>query len=260
MRIPGIPFAQARNWAADPATKTGIAIHNTSNTAAAAAEAAYAARRTDDVSTHFVVDGGEVIQCLDTDVKAWHAGSSQGNTYAVAVEIVGTNDKTRDWWLTNVAWDALGAVLAQVCTRYGIAVRRAAVAEMKADPRVKAFYGHDDMRRAWGGTTHTDPGPTFPWDRLFKAVNDAMTRDVDMIPISGHLPVLKQGDQDPVTDAGVTWIHRAQRGLQVDADGVYGPATAAAVKAMMVDDDSRSSSNGTVIGAGEWRHLIGMWS
>jgi hypothetical protein len=43
---------------------------------------------------------------------------------------------------------------------------------MKSNPKVRAFYGHDDMRRAWGGTTHTDPGGGFPWDRLFAAVNE----------------------------------------------------------------------------------------
>ncbi|SCL42191.1 hypothetical protein GA0074692_6702 [Micromonospora pallida] len=49
-----------------------------------------------------------------------------------------------------------------VCREYDIAPRRATVAEMKANPKVRAFYGHNDMRLAWGGTSHTDPVPTSP--------------------------------------------------------------------------------------------------
>lgn len=175
MRIPGIPYVQGRNSYSDPdGKKFGIAIHNTSNTASAEAEASYATRRTDGVSSHFYCDADSVIQSLDTTAKAGHAGSGSGNNNAVAVEITGTNDRSRDWWLRNVAWDLLGEVLAQVCRAYSIQVRRASVAEMTGNPQVRAFYSHDDMRRAWGGTTHTDPGPGFPWDRLFGAVNAAL--------------------------------------------------------------------------------------
>ncbi len=175
MHVSGIPYIQGRNSYSDAdGTKFGIAIHNTSNNASAEAEASYATRRTDGVSSHFYCDADSVIQSLDTTARAGHAGSSQGNQNAVAVEITGTNDKPRQWWLDNVAWDLLGRVLADVCRAYGIPARRASVAEMQANAKVKAFYSHDDMRRAWGGTTHDDPGPNFPWDRLFTAVNAAL--------------------------------------------------------------------------------------
>jgi N-acetyl-anhydromuramyl-L-alanine amidase AmpD len=175
MRLSGVPYVQGRNSYVDrDGAKYGIAIHNTSNDASARSEAAYATRRTDGVSSHLYCDNVEVIQSLDTDARAGHAGSSAGNENAVAVEITGLNTWTRNDWLGDVAWARLGAALAQVVKRYGIAVRRATVAEMRANPKVRAFYSHDDMRQAWGGTTHTDPGPGFPWDRLFGAVNAAL--------------------------------------------------------------------------------------
>jgi len=175
MKVSGIPFVQGRNDYPDAdGRKYGIAIHNTSNNASDTAEAAYATRRTDGVSSHFYCDKDSVTQSLDTDVRAGHAGSRLGNDNAIAVEITGANAWSRATWLSSVAWDALGRVLAQVCTHHGIAVRRASVTEMVDNPKVKAFYSHDDMRRAWGGTTHTDPGPGFPWDRLFAAVNAAL--------------------------------------------------------------------------------------
>jgi len=172
MRVSGVPYIQGRNAYSDPdGTKYAIAIHNTSNNASAEAEASYATRRTDGISAHFYVDSDSIIQSLDTASRAGHAGSANGNNHAIAVEITGVNSWTRTQWLTNVAWSKLGAALAQVVRFYGISVRRATVADMQSNPRVRAFYGHDDMRRAWGGTTHTDPGPNFPWDKLFEAVN-----------------------------------------------------------------------------------------
>lgn len=179
MRIPGIPYHQGRNNYSDrDGRHYGIAIHNTSNTASDEAEASYADHRTDGTSSHFYVDSDTVIQSLDTDAKAGHAGSGYGNENAIAFELTGTNDKPRSWWLANVAWDRLGYVIAHILRHdpdyAGFQVRRASVPEMRTNPRVKAFYGHDDMRQAWGGTTHTDPGPNFPWDRLFEAVNAAL--------------------------------------------------------------------------------------
>lgn len=175
MRVSFIPYVQGRNSYSDAdGRKYAIAIHNTSNNASDENEASYATRRTDGVSSHFYCDRDSVIQSLDTAAKAGHAGNRQGNENAVAVEITGANGWTRQQWLDNVAWDLLGRVLAEVCRHYGIAVRRASVGEMQANPAVKAFYGHNDMRLAWGGTDHTDPGPTFPWDRLFSAVTAAL--------------------------------------------------------------------------------------
>jgi hypothetical protein len=181
MRVPGVTFVQGRNDYPDSdGKKYGIAIHNTSNNAPASGEASYATRRTDGVSAHFYVDDSEIIQSIDTDDRTGHAGSSEGNGNAVSVEITGTNSKSRQWWLDNVAWDRLAQVLAVVCQHYDIEPRRASVAEMKRNPKVRAFYGHDDMRRAWGGTTHTDPGSNFPWDHLLTKVKQAMNGDDDM--------------------------------------------------------------------------------
>jgi N-acetyl-anhydromuramyl-L-alanine amidase AmpD len=180
MRVPGIRYVQGRNSYVDAdGRKFGIAIHNTANNATAEGEASYATRRTDTVSSHFYVDRTMVIQSLDTNARAGHAASKTGNENAIAVEITGTNDKSRSWWLANVAWGELGRVLAVVCKAYGITPRRASVAEMKSNPTVKAFYSHNDMRLAWGGTTHTDPGPNFPWDKLFQAVNSALNPQED---------------------------------------------------------------------------------
>ena len=165
MRVPGIPFIQGKNRYGT-STKYAIAIHCTANTASAHNEASYATRRTDGVSAHFFVDDREVIQSLDTADIAGHAGSWQGNTYSIAVEITGHVHWSRDRWLKSVAWGKLARVLAAVSRHHNIPPVRVTVEQMKANPQVRGAYDHNQMRLAWGGTDHTDPGPNFPWDHL----------------------------------------------------------------------------------------------
>lgn len=168
------------------ATKTKkryIVIHNTANDAPAQNEASYAKRRTDSVSSHYYVDGKEVIQSLNTDYKAWHAGSSTGNSYGIAYEVVGTNAKSRTWWLANVAWDKLAKQVATDMRQFGIKNRHLTIAQMR-DGVSTGIVTHDDMRRAWGGTTHTDPGANFPMDYLIKKVNEYLNPPKPVVPVN----------------------------------------------------------------------------
>jgi len=189
MKVPGIPYIQGRNYAANPAGRHyGIAVHCTASTATARQEAAYATRRTDGIGSHFYVDGVEAIQSIDTIYKVNHAGSANGNNNAICLEQTGRNDWTREHWLSAINWGQMSYALATVISAelVGFQVRRASIAEMKANPKVAAFYSHDDMRQAWGGTSHTDPGPNYPWDKLFASVNAALspsapTGETDML-------------------------------------------------------------------------------
>lgn len=209
MKVPGIRYVQGRNAYRDQdGKKYGIAIHNTSNNASAQSEASYAQVRTDGVSSHFYVDGVEVIQSLDTNSKAGHAGSTEGNENAIAVEIVGFNSRDRAWWLANVDWDQLGYALAQVILHdpnyRDFVVARATVTEMRANPRVRKFYSHNDMRLAWGGTTHDDPGPNFPWDRLLAAVSAALNPE----PYEGEtMRYMFADDLDGITPEASGRVH-----------------------------------------------------
>lgn len=207
MRVPGIPYVQGRNdnGSMDP---SGVAIHCTDNDAPAEGEAGYATRRTDGVGAHLYADHDSVVQSIDTGRRTGHAGSGNGNRNSIAVEITGRVSASRRWWLDNVAWDRLAAALAVVCRTHRIEPRRASVAEMRDNPRVRAFYGHDDMRQAWGGTTHTDPGPNFPWDHLLATVRRALdghTTEDDMPLTKADEPVIKRAVHDtPIGQTGVT--------------------------------------------------------
>jgi len=82
--------------------------------------------------------------------------------------------------------------------------------------------------------------------------------------IDGDLPELQQGDEDQ--PGKTAWIRRAQAelnlltGAELDVDGAYGAASAAAVKELMASDSTRSSTNGSKIGIPEWRRLYGIWA
>lgn len=173
MKVPGVPFIQGRNRYGT-STKYGIAVHATDNTATARAEASYATRRTDGTSAHFYIDSQEVIQSLDTDDRAGHAGSTEGNTYAIALEFTGLARWSRAQWLNSIAWDETARVLALLSKHHQIPAVRVTVEQMRANPRVRGAYDHNQMRLAWGGTDHTDPGPNFPWDHLLRVWQDKL--------------------------------------------------------------------------------------
>lgn len=158
--------------------KRYIAIHNTANDATAEEEASYAKRRTDSVSSHYYVDSNSIVQSLDTDLRAWHAGSSEGNSRAIAYEITGVNGWTRAQWLDRVAWDLLAGQIRKDCAAHGITARDLSVAQIRAGD-LTGVITHNEMRLAWGGTTHTDPGPNFPMDHLIALINEEDDMQLD---------------------------------------------------------------------------------
>lgn len=163
----------ARNSSAHEGIWAYIAIHNTSNDATPAEEASYARRRTDDVSCHVVADPYAVLQILSLDRNSWHAGSSWGNSKAISFEFKGKNTWSSDYWRTVI--DRSAPVIAECCVLWAIPVRRLTVEEARKKV-MKGFVTHDDMRQAWGGTTHTDPGPNFPMEYLLTRVKEEMVK------------------------------------------------------------------------------------
>lgn len=91
-------------------------------------------------------------------------------------------------------------------------------------------------------------------------------RVIPMVERTVKFPELKKGDADPVWSGAPNHIKRIQAvlnyltpGEDLKLDGDYGAKTAAKVKAMMKDDASRSSSDGTRFYWPEWRRLYGLW-
>lgn len=181
----------ARNYGTSSLAKWYIAVHNTSNTASAEDEADYARRRTDNISSHYYADADTIIQMLDTKLQAWHAGSTQGNQHAISYEFTGLNSWTREKWLANVDWDKAARQMARDCKAHDIDAKTLTIAQMN-DGRSTGIVTHDQMRRAWGGTTHTDPGPNFPMDHLLAKVRAELEANVARTLTTEDLEAIRQ--------------------------------------------------------------------
>jgi hypothetical protein len=159
-------------------SKVYIAIHSTENSASAEAEADYAKRRADSTSSHYYIDQNSIVQSLDTDLRAFHAGSRPGNDRAIAYELTGRAAWSRSQWLGAVAWPLLVAQIRADCAAHNIVPRDLSVAQIQAGS-LTGIITHNEMRLAWGGTDHTDPGPNFPMDHLIGLLleGDDVTRE-----------------------------------------------------------------------------------
>jgi hypothetical protein len=105
------------------------------------------------------------------------------------------------------------------CARFGIPVRRCSIDDLKA--MRPGFTTHNDLRVAYNVTTHTDPGPNFPFDYLFTLIGGG-----DM-PSEWHTgepsgPLLTQGSpgyagQQRDTALAFAWqaSHEAQLAAQL---------------------------------------------
>ncbi len=110
----------------------------------------YATIATLRVSAHFFVRrGGDLVQFVPCNERAWHAGVSSWrgrercNDFSVGVELEGTDDLPYH----EAQYRRLAALLRALKRRY---------------PAIEAAVGHSDVAPG----RKTDPGPKFDWDRL----------------------------------------------------------------------------------------------
>lgn len=117
------------------------------------------------VSSHYCVDNDSVVQCVKLSDTAYTVGNRPGNYRGINWEFAGFASQSGGDWL-----DAFGvAMFAQAApyiradaAKYGIPLVRRTVAELKK--YTPGVTSHNDLREAFGNTSHTDPGPNFPWD------------------------------------------------------------------------------------------------
>jgi hypothetical protein len=110
-----------------------------------------------------------------------------------------------------------------------------------------------------GSNPHTDHVHLSVFDSAHTDLRPWKVRDrtVTLQPISGFMPVLKEGDHDPIVlpDGSRWWyVSRAQKSLGVTDDGIYGADTRHAVQDLMDDKDI----NGSTIDVTVWTKLTGL--
>jgi hypothetical protein len=225
---PGLPFVQAQGYTKGrpDGPPLWVVIHTmeaSEYSQRAESTAAYFANPGDgrDVSSHYCADNDSVVQCVDLDDVAWTVGNRPGNYRGINWELSGFANQSRAEWLDpfGMAMLALAAPLMKSdCARFGIPVRRCNVDDLKA--LRPGFTTHNDLRVAYNVTTHTDPGPNFPFDYLFNLIGGAMPSEWHTGEPSG--PMLTQGNPGYAghqrdTALAFTWqaAHEAQVAAQL---------------------------------------------
>lgn len=133
--------------------------------------------QTQPVSVHAIADPVECVRMVPIDTVAYHCGG--GNSVSVGIEHTGKAAWTFQQWTSGDshqdqkpgAFDALrnGArCVAEWCKALGIP--RVWLTPAEAAAGARGLITHNTARLAFGGTTHTDPGPGFPYAIYLKMV------------------------------------------------------------------------------------------
>lgn len=159
-----------------------IVIHCTAGSDAQSAQgtAKYFKQEAATGSAHYVVDSDETLQTAYDSVVCWHAPP---NLHSLGLEICcSLKDDGKGHWVKpdHVAMMKRTARLAaELCLAYDVPVVKLTPAQLKAGKR--GICGHVDVSKAWGQSTHWDPGPYFPWDSFMAMVRS----EVDHIKSGG---------------------------------------------------------------------------
>ena len=182
-----------------------LVIHETANPGASAYNHVVYWSNNPAYAVHYVmqVDGSVVYQTMRDDRLAWHVGN--GNRYTVGIELCHAISQTQfdSQWNEAVKWAG------DYLKSRGWGIDR--------------LLSHDECRRMWGGTDHTDPLSYFQqfgksWDG-FKAdvaaymgsgavpggsggAPEGVDTDVDDVTITYAAYVPGYGWLDSVTDSG----------------------------------------------------------
>lgn len=119
---------------------------------------------------HEVCDNKEAITCArDDQVVAGAAGMNARGWHVCAV---GSAHQRPEGWADPYSHAELTIMAnrtARACLRLGIPAVRLDVGRV-AQNGYKGICGHTDVSKAYGLSTHTDPGPDFPWDTFMLSV------------------------------------------------------------------------------------------
>lgn len=136
------------------------------------------------VSAHYCVDNNSIIQCVRLADRAWTVGNSPGNNRGINVELAGFASQTPAQWADPYS-EAMLSIACRIVSRdmaeYKIPNRWCTVDDLWS------YRGghttHNDLRLAFGGTTHTDPGSGFPRQHILDLIK---TGGVDVMTSEEH--------------------------------------------------------------------------
>lgn len=153
---------------------TRIVIHctaGTSDSESARSTANYFRQSVATGSAHAITDENELVVAAQDAVVCWHAPP---NVHSLGIEIeCSLANGGKDHWTlpSHVAKMHRAAKwVAEKCKLYDIPVVKLTPADLLAGKH--GICGHVDVTNAWHQSTHTDPGPYFPWADFIGFVRD----------------------------------------------------------------------------------------
>lgn len=158
---------------------TVVVIHDTEGVTGplgAEATAAYFHSPAATAGTQLVVDDDSTQRCIDDLVIP--AGVPPLNTHGLHIEQSGHAAWSTGEWLAHESMiDRCAFKVAQWCAKFAIPAVWLEVADLKAapgfpQPSPKGITSHANVTLAWGQSTHTDPGPNYPYDLFMQKVKD----------------------------------------------------------------------------------------
>lgn len=123
-------------------------------------------------SAHINVDNNSIVQCVADRSIAYAAPGA--NHDGIQVELAGYARQTREQWLDEFSTAMLklaANAVGQYCLKFNLPPVHLTDAQLKAG--APGIVGHDQVTRVYKMSTHTDPGPAFPWDLFTQWVASA---------------------------------------------------------------------------------------
>ena len=129
----------------------------------------FAGRNAPQASAHYCVDSAEVIQCVDESDTAWAAPGA--NADGIQIEMAGYSGQGASGWEDEYSQEMLRRVadlVRDICIRRELPMER--VDSHGLLEGAKGITSHHAVSLAYKRSTHTDPGPDFPWDKFLAMV------------------------------------------------------------------------------------------
>lgn len=174
---PAYPFVQAKNYYSGRQKPIRVIVIHTAEIAevnnAAENLAAWAAGPNAPMASwHFAIDADSVVQCVREEDTAFAAPGA--NSDGVQLELAGRAGQGAAGWADAYSQAVLrraARLVADLCRRHGLPVAKVDAAGLLRGER--GITGHDAVTLAYRQSTHTDPGPTFPWAAFLEMVRAA---------------------------------------------------------------------------------------